>query len=192
MRNWLPAAALSSLVAMTLAACASPPADGLYTIEGVVDLAYDQSCCDEDTYFRIAFMVVPGDGGRIEDFFDGIPVEEGVRTTHEGNARYTVFRHPEVDPARTLGASWDAIVYFQEDFPDHIGRDFDLTFKLFEGNRFQIEGAPLGRYYIWIQTRFDGNRWFQLPVLREPAVTGPRTATMDIFVESSAAVFHTL
>jgi len=165
-------------LALGMAACTSPPDDGLYTITGRIDLEHDHTCCDEDSFFRIAFMVVPGDGERIEDFFDGIPVTPGARWANEGNARFAIPPMREVEPASPMAA----IVSFQKDFPGHLGRDFELTFKEFEGNRFRIENAPLGRYYIWMQTRFDGHKWFHRPVLREPTATDARSARMDILV----------
>jgi len=187
-------------LALGVAACASPPDDGLYTITGRIDLPYDNTCCGEGSVFRMALMVVTEDGERIENYFHGEPVPTNPRASREvraGNRRI---------PAVPLRASslegWPAILERHEDFPDAPGfrafaqdfpafmdREFDLTYKSFEGDTFTLEKAPLGRYYIWLQTPFDGNRYYHLPVMREPVVVRGSRARMDIRVEDWREVF---
>lgn len=188
---------------LCMAACASPKDDGLYTITGRIDLPYDRTCCGPDSVFRMALMVVPADGERIEDYFYGLPVPTNPRASREvkpGNRRI---------PAVTLRSSMveglpaflerfpdfpdlPGLRAFAEDFPEFMDHEFELTYKSFEGDSFTLENAPIGRYYIWLQTPFDGNRYFHAPVMREPTSSWGRRLRMDIRVEDWREVFFHL
>ncbi len=163
------------------------PQDGNLVV-GRLDIQFDDTQ-GPDSSFRMAVMIKRHDGSTIPDLFHDIPLpKKRVTSVGGGNIRRSVPRIHNHDA--TVG--FQTVDRFAQDFPNRLDTDFPLTFKEFQGDAYFLENAPEGRYYIWFQTPFDGNRVFQYPLMLELRPKNGEIYRHDIVIEDLRQHFHTL
>lgn len=162
------------------------------TIEGSLQLTYDDALKKPDDKFRMALIIVPEKGFPILDFFKGIPTP-GDKMVGNGNAFLPVPKLSKVNlkPIPNFPVP-EALEAFNADFPELMEKDFSLTFKEFSNHRYLLENPPRGKAYVWLQTGFDGNRVTQCPFLikLEPKKHG--SVRLDITLDDWTKLFFFL
>lgn len=157
---------------------------------GTVRLDYDPSFGPMHTPFRMALMIYTNEGKLVEDYFDGITIEtDDIGRLGKGNARLPV---PRVY-SHSIQIR-ESVRIFSERFPDWIDRDFELTFKKFDGHSYFLENVPGGTAFVWFQTGFDGSRVMQFPLIVPLEPSPGAIKRLDIRIRQSYEEFpfHTL
>lgn len=156
------------------------PPDGLdpdsNIIVGKVNLSYGQSPATPTQQFRMALIILKDDGTIIRDYFEGIDIPDASNAiTGTGNylqkipkIRASSFKRlPKKDVWRPSEEEryeiCEALSVLGLFLPEIVDRDYQLTFKQFEGNSYYLEDVPSGHGFVWFQSNFDINRVTQYP-----------------------------
>ncbi|MCC6793779.1 MAG: hypothetical protein IT366_01575 [Candidatus Hydrogenedentes bacterium] len=159
-------------------------------VVGHAPLQYDPYYNPSDDKFRMAIMIVGKDGKTNRDFFAGLPnlaTKENATLVGRGNARVAI---PMIWSPHTK-TNKDAKT-FGEFLPELVERELELTFKEFSGSSYYLRNLPVGRAFIWIQTKFDGNRVVQYPIVVDVAPEKGKISRIDLDSGDWKRRFHML